>query len=740
MVTIRATNLAGTDDWTFAYTIVAAPVVALTLSDWIQPAATELEFAALLERTESGNILYRNTDRNGTDVPIEGDINLGANDTEISQIQWNTNRFIFNDNDDPAALSLEAYFRSGGNGNDLTLHVQTLDEGPASFDVATYYPGDVSAGINFIQFGAGTALPAAFVTVVDDIAVGDRWIVAATRAVTTVSVPVFTDDTGAAQSWTVGTTITNVTVPAASGNPAPAYAVVGSLPAGIQFNITTRVISGAPTVTGSGTITIRATNSQGSDDWTVAYSTTVALTVPSFADNTGDAQSWSINTPITSLTVPEATGNPAPAYATVGALPPGLQFNTNTRVLSGTPTTAGSGTITIRATNNQGSDDWTVTYAIAGLFVFTEQDIILGVWIFSGSGQTIYTPTDAEGALNSGLTGGNSSDVELGTWRIYDNGDLEASLSGGTDTLSTVVEVQEDGFTLSAPGIPSVTFDGPNHPNNTRLAPNEPYRWGPDNAADVLAFLNALTDSTVVTLTIRNGLPQVAPVFVDDTGDAQSWTVGTPITDVTVPAATGAPAPTYAVVGSLPDGLQFNTTSRALSGTPTTGDSGTIRIRATNSQGSDDWTVAYAIISLAALAGEVPAPESTLTAESAYSLTTLVAEVPAPESTLTAESAYAVGQLAGEVPAPESTLTAEVGVSIAALVGEVPAPEATLTPESAYSVATLAGEVPAPESTLTPESAYAVGVVAGEVPSPEATLTASVIPSRVVRLGAACGY
>ena len=49
------------------------------------------------------------------------------------------------------------------------------------------------------------------------------------------------------------------------------YSVVGSLPAGLAFNATTRVISGTPTEAGSGTITISARNDAGSDTWTVSY-------------------------------------------------------------------------------------------------------------------------------------------------------------------------------------------------------------------------------------------------------------------------------------------------------------------------------------------------------------------------------------------------------------------------------------------------------------------------------------
>ena len=93
--------------------------------------------------------------------------------------------------------------------------------------------------------------------------------------------------------------------------------------------------------------------------------THLALAAPSFADDTGDDQSWTVGTAITAVQVPTAQGNPTPTYAVVGALPSGFSFNNSTRVLSGTPTAAGTGTIRIRATNSQGSDDWTVDYVTA---------------------------------------------------------------------------------------------------------------------------------------------------------------------------------------------------------------------------------------------------------------------------------------------------------------------------------------------------------------------------------------
>ena len=55
-----------------------------------------------------------------------------------------------------------------------------------------------------------------------------------------LTAPSFTDDTGNAQTWTAGTAITSITVPAASGNPTPTYAA--NLPAGLAFTTSTRVI------------------------------------------------------------------------------------------------------------------------------------------------------------------------------------------------------------------------------------------------------------------------------------------------------------------------------------------------------------------------------------------------------------------------------------------------------------------------------------------------------------------
>ena len=98
---------------------------------------------------------------------------------------------LWNDNDDPGTTSLRGFYGPGGDGNGLTIYVTVNDGGTvstASFDVATYYPGDANAGSNFIRWGDGTPLPQAVTDLLDGLAVNDRFVFSSGRGVTTHTV------------------------------------------------------------------------------------------------------------------------------------------------------------------------------------------------------------------------------------------------------------------------------------------------------------------------------------------------------------------------------------------------------------------------------------------------------------------------------------------------------------------------------------------------------------------------
>lgn len=120
----------------------------------------------------------------------------------------------------------------------------------------------------------------------------------------------------------------------------------GSLPANLQLS-TTGVISGMPTQPGTFTFTVTATGGSavGSRQYTLNVGTPIAVapaSIPSATVNTPYSQAFS------------ATGGSGTyAFSVQGTLPAGLALSGNT--LSGTPTTAGTSTFTIVATDTRGA-------------------------------------------------------------------------------------------------------------------------------------------------------------------------------------------------------------------------------------------------------------------------------------------------------------------------------------------------------------------------------------------------
>jgi large repetitive protein len=121
---------------------------------------------------------------------------------------------------------------------------------------------------------------------------------------------------------------------------------------GLTFNAATRQVSGTPTTPGSWTLTYSAF------DVRVSTPTSFTLTVeantppqaPSVANQTG------IRTSPVYWVAPaftDANGDVL-SYSMTPGLPPGLSFNPSTREVSGTPTTAGSWTVTYTANDNRG--------------------------------------------------------------------------------------------------------------------------------------------------------------------------------------------------------------------------------------------------------------------------------------------------------------------------------------------------------------------------------------------------
>ncbi|NTE03468.1 T9SS type B sorting domain-containing protein [Agrobacterium tumefaciens] len=149
---------------------------------------------------------------------------------------------------------------------------------------------------------------------------------------------------------TKGTVYAPQFIPSATGGTTPyTYAATG-LPAGLNFNPVTRAITGTPTVDGSFTVAVTATDADGKTV-TTNYALTVInpLVLPSATLPDGTE-----NVVYATQTLPAATGGVGPYTYVASNLPVGLSYNPSNRQLTGTPTQAGNYSISVTATDSEG--------------------------------------------------------------------------------------------------------------------------------------------------------------------------------------------------------------------------------------------------------------------------------------------------------------------------------------------------------------------------------------------------
>ncbi|HEY1671494.1 MAG TPA: putative Ig domain-containing protein [Streptosporangiaceae bacterium] len=328
-----------------------------------------------------------------------------------------------------------------------------------------------------------------------------------------------------------------------SGTPTPTVTRAGTLPAGVTFTANsdgTATLSGTPAATAKGSfpITFTAKNSTGTTSQAFVLTVNNAPTFTSAAaltETAGTAFSFTVNT----------TGFPT-ATLSAGSLPAGVSFSDNgngTGSLAGTTAVAaGTYSVTITATNGGGS---------------TSQTIALTV---NPAGTRVAVPT-----FTSAATATASSGTRF-TFTITTAGSPTTTTTNITrsGTLPAGISFTNQGngqATLT--GTPTAASGG-----------TYPLTFTAKNSAGTTTQSFVLIVSAKPTITTANSAKATD-------GSAFNFTVKT----------TGAPAPTLAESGALPQGLAWvdnGNGTATLAGTPGVDQGGTYKltITATNAGGT----------------------------------------------------------------------------------------------------------------------------------------------------------
>jgi choice-of-anchor A domain-containing protein len=374
------------------------------------------------------------------------------------------------------------------------------------------------------------------------------------------------------------------------------FSVVGTLPAGLTLNTTTGAVTGTPTAAGS--FTIKVVDANG-----VSATGTCAITIiagPTLSCSSVTSGEVGVAFNSGAMTV---TGGTSPyTFSVVGTLPAGLTLNTTTGAVTGTPTTAGSFTIKVVDANGVSATGTCAITIIAGptLSCSSVTSGEVGVAFNSGAmtvtgGTSPYT-FSVVGTLPAGLTLNTTTGAVTGTPTTAGSFTIKVVDANGVSATGTCAITIIAGPTLSCSSVTSgevgVAF---NSGAMTVTGGTSPYTFSVVGTLPAGLTLNASTGAVM-------GTPTAAGSFtikvVDSKGVSATGTCG--ITIIAGPTlscssvtsgevgvafnsgamtVTGGTSPyTFSVVGTLPAGLTLNTTTGAVTGTPTAAGSFTLKV------------------------------------------------------------------------------------------------------------------------------------------------------------------
>lgn len=419
--------------------------------------------------------------------------------------------------------------------------------------------------------------------------------------------------------------------PTASGfSAAPTWTLAGTLPAGLSLNGSTGAITGDPTTVGTTTGLVLTATAGAETASTAAFQIAISAAPPPVATPTA-----SIQTPIAgqvgsalSVTATHADFSSAPTWTlTSGSLPAGLSLAASTGAISGSPTTAGttSGLVLTATSGAQSAQTNAFSIVVSAAPVTATAAMATPINGTVGSALTA-TPSSSgfssapSWSLSSGILPAGLS-LNASTGAISGTPSASGTTSGLVLTASAGAQsAQTNAFSIAIAPVPAPVSASMATPINgtvgqalaatpsrsgfsatptwvltsgvlpaglslnasTGVVSGSPTTAGTTSGLVLTATAGAQSASTNAFSIVVAAPPPTSTLAVSYA--STTMTVSTPGT--LSPTTTGnVGAVTYAMTGTLPNGVGFSPSTGQFSGTPTAG--GTypnIRVTATDSQ------------------------------------------------------------------------------------------------------------------------------------------------------------